>query len=134
VFDLVAALPVSGRADPKRQGRPVRKARALAEAVLERADIHPGTSVADLSAEERGLLLRALPDRHRPADVEPLGDLAVGGVSGVREGLQRGLPEDAERTLRTVVRALRFYAEGGEGTERARAALQELGELGARAG
>jgi hypothetical protein len=102
--------------------------------VLERADIQPGASVADLSAEERGLLLRSLPDRHRPAGLEPLGDLAVGGVSGVREGLRSGSSEDAERTVRTVVRALRFYAEGGEGTERARAALGELGELGARAG
>jgi hypothetical protein len=120
VFELVAALPVSGRADPKRQGRPVRKARALAESVLERADIQPGASVAGLSAEERALLLRALPDRHRPAGLEPLGDLAVGGVCGVREGLRSGSSEDAERTLRIVVRALRFYAEGGEGSERAR--------------
>jgi hypothetical protein len=127
VFELVAALPVIGSGAPIRPGMPVRKARALAESVLDRADVRSDATVAELSAEERTLLLRALPDRHRPAGLAPLGDLAVGGVRGVGEGLRAAPPEEAEATLRTVVGALRFYAEGGEGAERARAALEELG-------
>ena len=133
VFELVCALPVGEPATRSGPGTPVRKARALAESVLERADITPGATVADLSAEERTLLLRALPDRHRPAGLEPLGDWALGGVRGLGEGLRTAAPEEAEEALRSMVRALRFYAEGGEGTERARAALRQLGELGARA-
>jgi hypothetical protein len=132
VFELVAALPVAPR--ERRPGTPVRKARALAESVLERADFDHGATVAELSDAERTLLLWALPNRHRPAGLEPLGDLAIGGVRGLREGLRAGSAEETEEALRSVVRALRFYAEGGEGSERARAALRELGGLGGRGG
>jgi hypothetical protein len=132
VFELVAALPVGGPATRSAPGTPVRKARALAESVLERAEIAPRTTVAELSDEDRTMLMRALPDRHRPAGLEPLGDLAVGGLRGVREGLRSAPAEEAEETLRTVVRALRFHAEDGEDPEPARSALKELGDRSRR--